>query len=138
MKSLFTTVLFAFTTILAAQTVAFEPATSIMDDNAVASVDEMFFAEEAEAMIEVDNEFNLEFITDAYFGDIVISYDLNGDADVKLEVEKVGTETFALINETQSTGTQQVLWDQNIGAGTYTIRLIVNNKVETKTINLTF
>ena len=137
MKSFFTTVLIAFTTLLSAQTVAFQPAKSIMDDNAVASVDGIFFAAE-EVMIEVSNEFNLTFEAGDYFGDIVISYDLSTNADVRLEVEKTGDSAFALIDETQTGGNQKVLWDDNIEAGKYTIRLIVDNKVETKTVNLSY
>ncbi len=134
MKSLFTTLLLALTTLLSAQTVSFEPATSLMDDNATASIDGTIFAEEAN--FETSNEFNLDFETDAYYGDIVISYNLNTAANVKLEVEKEGAKVISLVDATQSTGSQEVLWDENLETGTYTIRLIVGTKVQTKTINL--
>jgi len=107
-----------------------------MDDNAVASNDENFYAEE-EAVI-ISNEFNLDFTAGEYFGDILISYDLNTDANVILEVQKVGAQPMALVNEAQSTGAQKVLWDENIDAGKYTIRLIVGQKVQTKTVNLSY
>lgn len=135
MKFLFTTTLIALSTLLSAQNVSFEPAKSIMDDNAVASADANFFAEEA---VVVSNEFNLDFEAGDYFGDIVISYDLNVEADVTLEIEKAGSQAFALINETQATGSQKVLWDENIESGKYTIRLIVGSKVQTKTVNLAY
>lgn len=134
MKSLFTTLLLALTTLLTAQTVSFEPATSLMDDNATASIDGAVYAETA--VIEASNEFNLDFETDAYYGDIVISYNLNTAANVKLEVKKEGAKTISLVNGTQSTGTQEVLWDENLESGKYTIKLIVGTKVQTKTINL--
>lgn len=133
MKSLFTTLLLALTTLLTAQTVSFEPATSLMDDNATASIDNAVYAE---AAFEVSNEFNLDFETDAYYGDIVISYNLNNTANVKLEIEKEGANSFALVDGTQSTGTQEVLWDENLESGKYIIRLIVGQKVQTKTLNL--
>lgn len=132
MKSLFTTLLLALTTLLTAQTVSFEPAKSLMDDNATASIDAVY----AEAAFEVSNEFNLDFETDAYYGDIVISYDLNVASNVKLEIVKEGANSFALVDGTQSTGTQEVLWDENLESGKYTIRLIVGQKVQTKTLNL--
>ena len=132
MKSFFTIVLIAITTLLSAQTDAVE---SLMNDNAVASADAtMFFADEA--LTEVDDEFNLSFTAVEYFADIVISYDLNTEAEVRLEVEKAGSQAIALVNELQSTGSQKVLWDQNIEPGKYTIRLIVDNKVEIKKVNL--
>ncbi|GEM_PF-7086292 len=134
MKSLFTTLLLALTTLLTAQTVSFEPATSLMDDNATASIDGVVYAEEA--AVAVSNEFNLDFETDAYYGDIVISYNLNTVANVKLEIEKEGAATISLVNGTQSTGTQEVLWDENLEAGKYTIKLIVGGKIQTKTLNL--
>ena len=133
MKSLFTTLLLALTTLLTAQTVSFEPATSLMDDNATASIDNAVYAE---AAFEISNEFNLDFETDAYYGDIVISYNLNNTANVKLEIEKEGANSFALVDGTQSIGTQEVLWDENLESGKYTIRLIVGQKVQTKTLNL--
>jgi len=133
MKSLFTTLLLALTTLLTAQTVSFEPATSLMDDNATASIDNAVYAA---AAFEVSNEFNLDFETDAYYGDIVISYNLNVASNVKLEIEREGAKTFALVDATQSTGTQEVLWDENLESGKYTIRLIVGQKVQTKTLNL--
>jgi len=105
-----------------------------MDDNATASIDGTIFAEEAN--FETSNEFNLDFETDAYYGDIVISYNLNTAANVKLEVEKEGAKVISLVDATQSTGSQEVLWDENLETGTYTIRLIVGTKVQTKTINL--
>lgn len=137
MKLLFTTVFIALTTLLLAQDVNFEPARSIMNENAVASIDGVFF-EDAEVLTEVNNEFNLNFTANPVFGDITISYDLNSASNVKLEVEKVGDYTFALVDGTQATGTQKVLWDENIESGKYTIRLIVDQKVETKTLNLNF
>ena len=134
MKSLFTTLLLGLTTLLSAQTVSFEPATSLMDDNASASIDGAAYAEET--TFAISNEFNLDFETDAYYGDIVISYNLNSAANVRLEVEKEGATTISLVDGTQSTGTQEVLWDENLETGKYTIRLIVGTKVQTKTINL--
>ena len=134
MKSLFTTLLLGLTTLLTAQTISFEPATSLMDDNATASIDNAVYTEAA--AIEVSNEFNLDFETDAYYGDIVISYNLSTAAAVKLEVEKEGTTIISLVDGTQSTGTQEVLWDENLETGKYTIRLMVGSKVQTKTINL--
>jgi len=134
MKSLFTTLLLGLTTLLTAQTVSFEPATSLMDDNVTASIDNAVYTETA--TVEVSNEFNLDFETDAYYGDIVISYNLSSEAAVKLEVEKAGTTVISLVNGTQSTGTQEVLWDENLESGKYTIRLMVGSKVQTKTINL--
>ena len=119
--------------LLTAQTVSFEPATSLMDDNATASVDNAVYAETA--TIE-NSDFNLNFETDAFYGDIVISYNLSTAADVKLEVEKEGTTVISLVDGTQSTGTQEVLWDENLESGKYTIRLMVGSKVQTKTINL--
>ena len=133
MKSLFTTLLLGLTTLLTAQTVSFQPATSLMDDNATASVDNAVYAETA--TIE-SSDFNLDFETDAFYGDIVISYNLSTAADVKLEVEKEGTTVISLVDGTQSTGTQEVLWDENLETGKYTIRLMVGSKVQTKTINL--
>ena len=133
MKFLFTIVLVSLTTLLSAQ-VTFEPAHSIMDDNAVASVDNSFFAEEA--IVEVNNEFNLNFTANPVFGDITISYDLQNSADVKLEIEKSGASAFALVDGVQNTGTQEILWDENISTGKYIVRLTVGNKVETKTIQL--
>ena len=133
MKSLFTTLLLGLTTLLSPQSVSFEPATSLMDDNATASIDGAVYA--AEAFV-ISNEFNLDFETDAYYGDIVISYNLNTTANVRLEVEKEGTTTISLVDGTQTTGTQEVLWDENLETGKYTIRLIVGTKVQTKTINL--
>lgn len=135
MKIFFTTVLIALTTLLSAQ-VNFEPATSLMDDNAVASSDANFFA--AETAVIFSDEFNLEFTAGEYFGDIVISYDLNTDADVRLEVQKAGAQAVALVNETQATGAQKVIWAENIDSGKYTIRLMVGQKVQTKTVNLTY
>lgn len=135
MKFLFTTTLIALATLLSAQNVSFEPAKSIMDDNAVASADANFFAEET---VVVSDEFNLDFVAGDYFGDIVISYDLNVNANVKLTVEKAGAQALALVNETQTTGSQKVLWDQNIESGKYTIRLTVGSKVQTKTLNLSY
>lgn len=133
MKLLFTIALVSLTTLLSAQ-VAFEPAHSIMDDNAVASADNSFVAEEA--MMTVSNEFNLNFTANPVFGDITISYNLNASADVKLEIEKAGSTAFALVDGVQTTGAQEILWDENISSGKYTVRLIVGNKVQTKTINL--
>lgn len=135
MKILFTTVLIALTTLLSAQ-VSFEPATSLMDDNAVASNNENFYAEDVAVII--SNEFNLDFKAGDYYGDIVISYDLNTDADVRLEVQKAGDQAVALVNEAQTPGAQKVLWDENIDSGKYTIRLIVGQKVQTKTVNLSY
>jgi len=135
MKIFFTTVLIALTTLLSAQ-VSFEPATSLMDDNAVASTDANFYA--AEAAVIFSNEFNLDFTAGEYYGDIVISYDLNTDADVRLEIQKAGDQAFALVNEAQAPGAQKVLWDDNIDTGKYTIRLIVGQKVQTKTVNLSY
>ncbi|MEM6317266.1 MAG: hypothetical protein AAF960_06325 [Bacteroidota bacterium] len=136
MKLFFTTTLLALTTLLSAQTVTFEPATSIMNDNVVASLDGMFFA--ADAYVEVNNEFNLDFVAGDYFGDIVISYDLNTSSEVILEVEKEGARALELVNEAQEGGAKKVLWDENVGSGQYTIRLIVGQKVETKTVNLSY
>jgi len=133
MKSLFTTLLLGLTVLLTAQTVSFEPATSLMDDNASASIDNAVYAE---AAVVVSNEFNLDFETDAYYGDIVISYNLSADADVKLAVKKEGTTVISLVDGSQSTGTQEVLWDENLETGKYTIELMVGSKVQTKTINL--
>ena len=135
MKIFFTTVLIAFTTLLSAQ-VNFEPATSLMDDNAMASTNENFYA--ADEAVIFSNEFNLDFTAGEYYGDIVISYDLNTDANVILEVQKAGAQAVALINEAQATGAQKVLWDENIDSGKYTIRLIVGQKVQTKTVNLSY
>jgi len=137
MKLLFTSTLIALTTLLAAQTVVFEPATSIMDENAVASVDNVFF-ESAENLTSVSNEFNLNFKANPVFGDITISYDLQIESDVRLEVEKEGSSAIALVDGVQSTGSQKVLWDEHIGAGKYKIKLIVGQKIETKTLNLSF
>ena len=134
MKSLFTTLLLGLTTLLSAQTVSFEPATSLMDDNATASIDGAVYAEEA--TFAISNEFNLDFETDAYYGDIIISYNLNSAADVKLEVKKEGSSAISLVDGTQTTGTQEILWDENLESGKYTIKLIVGAKVQTKTINL--
>lgn len=135
MKFLFTTTLIALSTLLSAQNVSFEPAKSIMNDNAVASVDADYFAEDA---VVASDEFNLDFAAGDYFGDIVISYDLNVEADVTLVIEKAGTQPIALVNETQTTGAQKVLWDENIESGKYTIRLTVGSKVQTKTVNLAY
>jgi len=135
MKIFFTTVLIALTTLLSAQ-VSFEPATSLMDDNAVASNNDNFYA--ADAAVIISNEFNLDFTAGEYYGDIVISYDLNTDSNVRLEVQKAGSQAVALINEAQATGAQKVLWDENIDSGKYTIRLIVGQKVQTKTVNLSY
>ncbi len=135
MKILFTTVLIALTTLLSAQ-VSFEPATSLLDDNAVASNNANFYAEDAAVII--STEFNLDFTAGEYYGDIVISYDLNTDSDVRLEVQKAGSQAVALINESQTPGAQKVLWDENIDSGKYTIRLIVGQKVQTKTVNLSY
>lgn len=135
MKIYFTTLLIALTTLLSAQ-VSFEPATSLMDDNAVASTENFFAAETA---VIFSNEFNLSFKPGDYYGDIVISYDLNSDSNVRLEVQKVGgAQAVALVNENQTPGAQKVLWDDNIDAGKYTIRLIVGQKVQTKTVNLSY
>lgn len=133
MKSLFTTLLLALTTLLTAQNVSFEPAKSLMDEDATASIDETLYAETATFET---NEFGLDFETDAYYGDIVISYNLNTVSNVKLEVEKEGSNSISLVDGTQSTGTQEVLWDENIEKGKYTIRLTVGSKVQVKTINL--
>lgn len=135
MKILFTTVLIALTTLLSAQ-VSYEPATSLMDDNAVASNNDNFYA--VDAAVIISNEFNLNFTPGDFYGDIVISYDLNTDSDVRLEVQKVGSQAVALINEAQTPGAQKVLWDENIDSGKYTIRLIVGQKVQTKTVNLSY
>jgi hypothetical protein len=136
MKLFFTSVLIILTTVLSAQNVAFEPAHSLLNDNAVATVGNEFFS--ASADMNANHNFNLKFKANPVFGDITISYNLGGDSTVRLEVEKAGTPAVALVNERQSTGNQSVLWDQDIEAGKYTIRLIVGNRVTTKTVNLAY
>ena len=136
MRFLITLVLIATTTLLSAQIIGFEPARSLMNDHAVASADATFFA--AEDFFESTNEFNLNFEAGNYFGDIVISYKLQQSSSVKLEIEKVGRGTMELVNEQQTSGSQKVLWDENIESGKYTIRLIVGQKVQEKTVNLSY
>ncbi len=137
MKPIFTLVFVSLTTLLLAQSVTFEPAHSIMDEYSVASIDDNFYVAAEKFMVEVSNEFNLTFTPNPVFGDITISYDLQADAKVRLEVEKAGASAIALVEGVQDSGKQKVLWDENIGTGNYTIRLFVNNKVESKTLHLT-
>ena len=138
MKPIFTLIFVSLTTLLLAQSVTFEPAHSIMNENSIASADEHFAYYGAEEMtVEVSNEFNLTFTPNPVFGDITISYDLRANSKVRLEVEKSGASAVALVEGLQESGNQRVLWDENIGAGNYTVRLYVNNKVESRTLNLT-
>ncbi len=134
MKRIFTLALVLVSTLTFAQNITIEPAHSIVDENAVASLDADFFA--AETLTEVKNTFNLGFKANPVFGDITITYTLSSDANVTLEIEKDGGQAFALVNDSQDSGHQKVLWDENIGSGNYTIRLIVNNQVETKKLEL--
>lgn len=141
MKTFLTLVLaVSFTLVLGAQT-NFEPAVSLMNDFATASVSNDFdFAPETVAeptLEEVENHFNIRFTSNPIFGDINIVYDLSTTSNVTVEVERNGQTVFTS-NKTLASGTQETVWDENIstGSGVHTIKIIANNKVESKKIRL--
>lgn len=137
MKNYITLVLLLITTLLSAQNYTFEPATAPSIENSIAALnfDASFFAEAEEVVQIVHNEFDIQFTANPVFGDLTISYSLKDEADVRLEISK-GGDKFMLVDGTQGAGTQEVLWDENIETGRYTIRLIVDNKMESKKISL--
>jgi len=143
MKTLFTLVLACFTFALTAQTTTFESAKSLVNENAVASLNfdiaslpEVSEREEAEEELEeVENHFNIKFSTNATFKDVKILFNVPSSTDVTVEVLKAGNVVYAT-TATQNSGTQQVLWNQDITRGTHTIRVIADNKVEAKRITI--
>jgi len=138
MKTLFTLVLLAcLTCTLTAQT-SFESAKSLVNENAVASLNFNLAAmpavadrEEAEELEEVENHFHIKCSTNATFKDVKILFNVATTADVTVEVLKSGNVVYAT-TATQNAGIQEVLWNQDITRGTHTIRVIANNKVESK------
>ena len=142
MKTLIILVLACFTTAIIAQT-NFVPATSLMNEFATASInDELSYtaAEEEAAeptLEEVENHFNIRFATNPVFEDIHIVFDLASTSNVTVEVVKNGQSIFTS-NNTLGAGTQETVWDENIsrGSGIHYIKVIANNKVETKKIRL--
>ena len=141
MKTFLSLVFACFTVALCAQT-SFVPAQSLVNENAVASLDGAFFTEEEEATVaspeleEVENHFNIKLTSNPYFGDITINYDLATSSDVTVEVLRGDREILVVSNE-MNAGKQKTLWNKSkIGSGTYTIRVIANNKVESKRFTL--
>jgi len=142
MKNLFTLVLVCLTFALTAQNVTFEPAKSLINENATASLNfdlaflpEVADRDEAPEMEEVEDYFNIRFTSNPIFGDINIVYDLATTSDVTVEVLKGDYSVFSSSKD-QVAGTQQTLWDENIGSGIHTIKIVANNKVELKRITL--
>jgi len=142
MKTLITLVLACFATAVIAQT-NFVPATSLMNEFATASISEDLSytaaAEEAAAptLEEVEDHFNIRFATNPVFEDIHIVFDLASTTNVTIEVVRNGQSIFTA-NNTLGAGTQETVWDENIsrGSGVHYIKVIANNKVETKKIRL--
>ncbi len=138
MKTLITLVLACFTTAIIAQT-NFVPATSLMNDLATASIsEELSFSEAAAPTLEeVENHFNIRFATNPVFEDIHIVFDLASTSNVTIEIVRNGQSIFTA-NNTLGAGTQETVWDENIsrGSGIHYIKVIANNKVETKKIRL--
>jgi len=141
MKTFLSLVFACFTVVLCAQT-SFVPAQSLINENAVASLDGVFFTEEEEETVaspeleEVENHFNIKLTSNPYFGDITINYDLATSSDVTVEVLRGDREVLVVSNEMDA-GKQKTLWNKSkIGSGTYTIRVIANNKVESKRFTL--
>jgi len=141
MKTLLTFVLaVCFTLVLGAQT-NFEPATSLVNEFATASINNDFdFAPETAAeptLEEVENYFNIRFTSNPIFGDINIVYDLATTTNVTVEVVR-GDKTVFSSSKTLVSGTQETVWDENIssGSGVHTIKVIANNKVEALKIRL--
>lgn len=145
MKNLFTLVFVCLTFALAAQTSTFESAKSLVDENAVASLnfDLAFLPEiadrdeevEVEELEEVENHFNIKFSTNSTFADVKIIYNVATSSDVTIEVVKNDVVVFTT-TKSQGAGQQQVLWNKDITRGTHTIRVIADNKVEAKRINI--
>ncbi len=142
MKTFLSVVFACFTFALCAQT-SFVPAQSLMNENAVASLDGAFFStgDEEETVAapeleEVENHFNIKLTSNPYFGDITINYDLSTSSDVTVEVLR-GDREVLVVSNTKDAGKQKTLWNKSkIGSGTYTIRVIANNKVESKRFTL--
>ena len=138
MKTLFTLVLACLTFALTAQTTTFESAKSLVNENAVASLNfdlaympEVAEREEAEELEEVENHFHIKCSPNATFKDVKILYNVSSTTDVTVEVLKAGKVVF-VTTSTQNAGTQKVLWNQDVTRGTHTVRVIANNKVEAK------
>ncbi len=143
MKNFLTVVFACFTFALCAQT-SFVPAQSLMNDNAVASLDGTFFSDNdtEEATVatpeleEVENHFNIKLTSNPYFGDITINYNLATSTDVTIEVLK-GDQEVLVVSNTMEAGSQKTLWNKKkIGSGVHTIRITANNKVESKRFTL--
>ena len=142
MKTFLSLVFACFTFALCAQT-SFVPAQSLMNDNAVASLDGAFFSEGEEEetvatpeLEEVENHFNIKLTSNPYFGDITINYDLSTSTDVTVEVLR-GDQEVLVISNTAEAGKQKALWNKKkIASGTHTIRITANNKVESKRFTL--
>lgn len=142
MKNLFTLVLACLTFTLVAQTSTFESAKSLVNENAVASLNfdlaimpEVADREEVAELEEVENHFNIKFVTNSTFKDVKVSYNVSSNTEVTVEVLKAGNVVFTTTN-IQNAGIQEVLWNQGITRGTHTIRVIANNKVEAKRITI--
>ena len=133
MKTFLSLVFACFTFALCAQT-SFVPAQSLVNENAVASLEGAFFTEEEETVAspeleEVENHFNIKLSSNPYFGDITINYDLATSADVTVEVLR-GDREVLVVSNTANAGKQKTLWNKSkIGSGIYTVRVIANNKV---------
>lgn len=141
MKTFLSVVFACFTFALCAQT-SFVPAQSLMNGDAVASLDGAFFTEEEEETVatpeieEVENHFNIKLTSNPYFGDITINYDLSTSTDVTIEVLR-GDQEVLVVSNTAEAGKQKTLWNKNkIGSGIHTIRITANNKVESKRFTL--
>jgi len=137
---IFTLVLsICFTVALGAQT-NFQPASSLVNDYATASVNDDFdFSEKAAepTLEEVENYFNIRFASDPFFGDINIIFDLSSSSDVVVEVSR-GNEVVFISSEQVEAGTHETIWDENIskGSGIHEIKIIANNKVESIRITI--
>jgi len=142
MKTLFTLVFACLSFVLVAQTTTFESAQSLVDENAVASLNfdlalmpEVADREETEELEEVENHFNIKCAPNAIFNDVKIFFNVATATDVTVEVLRAGNVVFATTTTLQA-GAQKVLWNQDITKGTHTIRVIADNKVEAKRITL--
>lgn len=137
MKSFLTLLFACFTVVLSAQNVTFEPAQSLMNENATASLNGAFSSnEESPELEEVENHFDIKLSSNPYFEDITINYNLATTTDVTVEVLKGGKPVF-VATKNMGSGQQETIWEKDtIGSGVHTIRITANNKVESKRFSL--